>query len=296
MRRLIAFLTLAGLLAAPAAEAKKATTLPTLVFPVVGGATFYMDDFGDPRPQGSHEGNELMGPRNTPLVAVEDGVIETHVSGRGGLMLYLRSKTREYLYIHLSNDKTDEDDNSGGPATAFAPGIRDGVRVKAGQHIANLGDSGDAAGIAPHLHFEEHTLDGHAVNPYGRLRQASIVAFASPAPGATASNNVVLRTTAVSLDLTGRLAWIASWPDGTGRIALRLERMGLVGTPGFDNRQLVILTAPAEALAAAEALAVGSRVHVVTAVAPPTLARQAMRPGAWGVATIEAAPPADAAG
>jgi hypothetical protein len=288
MRRLLVSL-IALLIVAPSAAAK--TTLPTLIFPVVGGATYYTDDFGDPRPQGRHEGNDLMGARNTPLVAVEDGVIRTHDSGRGGLMLYLRARTREYVYIHLSNDRTAVDDDRGGPATAFAPGIRDGVRVKAGQHIAFLGDSGDAEGGSPHLHFEEHTLDGRVIDPYQRLRAATIVAFASPAPGA-ASNAVALRTAPVSLDLTGSLSWVASMADGTARMALRLERMGVVGTEGFESRQIVILTAPAVVLAAADALGVGTRVHVVTAPAPPTLARQALRPAAWEAATVEPAPAA----
>ena len=122
------------------------------------------------------------------------------------------------------------------------------------------------------------------------------MAFASPSPGAGPSNAVTLRTTAIALDLTGRLSWIATTADGTGRIALRLDHMALVGTEGFDNRQMVILTAPPEVLATAAALAVGSRVHVVTAAAAPTLARQAMRPAAWAVASIEAAPAADGAG
>jgi hypothetical protein len=286
MRRLLVTLILL-LVAAPVAQAKK-TTLPPLIFPVVGGAS-YTDDFGAPRPQGSHEGNDLMGARNTPVVAVEDGVIETHVSGRGGLMLYLHTKTREFVYIHLSNDRTAEEDNTGGPATAFAPGIRDGVRVHAGQHIGYLGNSGDADGGVPHLHFEERTLDGQALDPYRRLRAASIVAFASPAPGA-ATNNVALRVAPIALDLTGQLAWLAATSDGTGRLALRLERMGVTGSAGFDTRQLVILTSPPEVLAAAQALEVGSRVHVVTAAATPTLARQSLRPAAWAAASVEPAP------
>ncbi len=291
MRRLFVSIIVL-LVAAPAASAK--SELPTLIFPVVGGSTYYEDDFGDPRPQGSHQGNDLLAPRNTPVVAVEDGVVRTHVSGRGGLMMYLRSKTREYMYIHLSNDKGAEDDDLGGPETAFAPGIKDGVRVKAGQHIGWLGDSGDAEGGVTHLHFEEHLLSGAAVDPYRRLRAASIVAFASPSPGAVATNGGVNNRTATTIAMTmvGRISWVAATPDGTGRVALRLERMGLVGTEGFETRQMVVLTAPAETLAAAAALGVGTRVRVATAPAPPTLARQALRPGAWQVATVEAAPAA----
>src|SRR5207247_9963384 len=46
------------------------------------------------------------------------------------------------------------------------------VRVKAGQFIAYMGDSGDAETTGPHLHFEVHRPDGMAVDPYPSLRLA----------------------------------------------------------------------------------------------------------------------------
>ena len=292
MRRLFVSIIVL-LVAAPAASAKG--NLPTLIFPVVGGSTYYEDDFGDPRPQGSHEGNDLLAPRNTPVVAAEDGVVRTHVSGRGGLMLYLRSKTREYLYIHLSNDK--------GRRGRRPRRARDGVRAR---HQGRRAGQGRAAHrLARRLRRRRGRRDApalrgaparaaRAVDPYRRLRAASIVAFASPSPGAAAANGGVNNRTATTIAMTmvGRISWVAATPDGTGRLALRLERMGLVGTDGFETRQMVVLTAPAETLAAAAALGVGTRVRVATAPAPPTLARQALRPGAWQAATVEAAPAA----
>src|SRR5439155_20020957 len=56
------------------------------------------------------------------------------------------------------------------PVWRFAPGIDAGVRVKAGQFIAYMGDSGDAETTGPHLHFEVHRADGMAVDPYPSLR------------------------------------------------------------------------------------------------------------------------------
>ena len=58
MRRLATLigLVLATTLTAPAAAHAAAATL---LFPVVGGAS-YVDDYGDPRPQGHHQGNDLM--------------------------------------------------------------------------------------------------------------------------------------------------------------------------------------------------------------------------------------------
>ena len=49
---------------------------------------------------------------------------------------------------------------------AYASGLKNGAPVKAGQQIAYIGDSGDAEGIYPHLHFEVHPKDGAAVDPF----------------------------------------------------------------------------------------------------------------------------------
>src|SRR5262245_62286924 len=84
--------TLIGVLLSAAAAAPAvghAAPAPPLLFPVVGGAS-YIDDYGDPRPQGSHQGNDLMATKGTPVVAVASGVVKLQHSGRGGYMLYLR--------------------------------------------------------------------------------------------------------------------------------------------------------------------------------------------------------------
>ena len=45
-----------------------------IVFPVVG-RTSYTDDFGDPRAQGGHPGNDILAPRRALVLAVEPGKI-----------------------------------------------------------------------------------------------------------------------------------------------------------------------------------------------------------------------------
>ena len=143
--------------------------VPKLVFPIVGNAS-YEDDFGDPRGQGSHEGNDMMAPWKSSVVAVEAGRIKIWTSSsRAGCMLYLYGKSgTTYLYIHLNNDLTKNNDNDGGckQGVSYAPGLEDGAQVRAGELIGYVGDSGDADGIDHHLHFELHPGDGGAVSPF----------------------------------------------------------------------------------------------------------------------------------
>jgi hypothetical protein len=143
----------------------------TMIFPVVGAAR-YTDDYGDPRGQGRHAGNDILTTWRSPAVAAEDGTIKFWTtSARAGCMLYLYGASgTTYLYIHLNNDLTAKRDNKGKcvPGTAYATGLKNGARVKAGQQIAYNGDSGDAEGIY-HLHFEVHPKDGSDVDPFPYL-------------------------------------------------------------------------------------------------------------------------------
>jgi len=50
--------------------------------------------------------------------------------------------------------------------------IKPGIRVEAGQHIAWVGDSGNAENTAPHIHFELRDPSGTVVNPYSSLVKA----------------------------------------------------------------------------------------------------------------------------
>ena len=150
-----------------------------IVFPVVGAAK-YFDDWGDPRGQGRHAGNDILTTWRSPAVAAEDGKIRLHTtSSRAGCMLYLYGASgTTYLYIHLNNDLTAKRDNRGTcvPGIAYANGLKTGSRVKAGQLIAYNGDSGDAEGIY-HLHFEVHPNDGVDVNPRPYLNEARRLLF-----------------------------------------------------------------------------------------------------------------------
>jgi murein DD-endopeptidase MepM/ murein hydrolase activator NlpD len=135
-----------------------------LAFPV-GGPHAFSDDFGAPRHQGRHEGNDILAPRGTPVVAVADGAIERMTRrerGLGGIWIWLRADDGTgYYYAHLSR---------------IARGLAPGSRVRSGQVIGAVGMTGDARGTVPHLHFEMHPVGRGAVNPYAELRAADAAA------------------------------------------------------------------------------------------------------------------------
>jgi hypothetical protein len=171
------------LLATWAWSATAGAAVPNFVFPVVAKTT-YTNDFGAPRWQGRHEGNDLMAAKRSPVVAVEAGrVVKWTTSRSAGCMLYLYGRSGTlYMYVHLNNDRTMRNDNRGGcrNGIAYAPGLAKSQNVQAGQLIGYVGDSGDANGIASHLHFELHPNGGRAVSPFRRLNAARHLLFPRP--------------------------------------------------------------------------------------------------------------------
>ncbi len=187
--------------------------VPRLIFPVVGPVT-YTNDFGDPRGRLPHQGNDIMAAKKSPIVAVEDGKVSFWTSSASaGCLLYLHGRSGTmYEYIHLNNDRTMKNDNKGKcvAGTAYAKGLKNGARVKAGQPIGYVGDSGDANGIASHLHFELHPRGGRAVSPFRYLKRSRALLFAAKR-GAT-----------VSLTLKGKLVEADS---SSQTLSMRLTRL-----------------------------------------------------------------------
>src|SRR5258705_2431835 len=106
-------------------------SMPTVCFRVAG-PTAYIDDFGQARPGGLHQGNDLMAAKKTPVVAVEPGKVKFWTaSASGGCMLYLYGVSgTTYMYIYLNNDLTMRNDNRGKcePAVSYARGLKDGAK------------------------------------------------------------------------------------------------------------------------------------------------------------------------
>jgi murein DD-endopeptidase MepM/ murein hydrolase activator NlpD len=113
------------------------------VFPVYG-PTSYIDSFGAARSDVTyHHGDDIFGQLGQPLLAVADGTIFSVGWNKiGGNRLWLLDEQgNQFYYAHLS---------------AFSTAATNGARVKAGQVVGFMGNTGDAEGTPVHLHFEVH--------------------------------------------------------------------------------------------------------------------------------------------
>jgi hypothetical protein len=273
-----------GLLAGTASAAT--VKVPQLIFPVVGPST-YVDDFGDPRGSRRHEGNDIMAPKRSLAVAAEAGRVKFWTtSANAGCMLYLEGDSgTEYLYIHLNNDRTLRNDNKGGckAGTSYARDLESGDRVEAGEPVGYVGDSGDADGIASHLHFEVHPGGRGAVNPFQHLNRAQRLLFAAPLGSAftLSLNGTVVQANDGSLELA--VDNLRRYPGGL-RVPEVDRRLELSVPPD------VVVMNPVGALIAAAQLAAakaGQAATVWTERAQTTLAAQLGTPLLLAAAKIQ---------
>ncbi len=144
-----------------------------MVFPIATGARI-ISDFGDDRDGGSrrHKGTDLVADRMSPVVAVADGVVSSVHNTPAEDCCYLIIRHNDgwsSMYVHLNNDNYPGDDGLG---LGVAPGLTSGSEVTAGQVIGWVGDSGNAEGSIPHLHFELRDPSGYSVDPVPSVRAA----------------------------------------------------------------------------------------------------------------------------
>lgn len=125
------------------------------------GPCWFSDSWGDPRGAGrTHQGSDLFAEPRSLVYAVVDGTLTRRAwdqpglrSGNAWWLTSADGSGTYYFYAHLAD---------------FAPGLRVGSRVEAGQIIGFMGNTGNSA--FPHLHFEIHPNGGGAVNPHSLLR------------------------------------------------------------------------------------------------------------------------------
>jgi hypothetical protein len=116
------------------------------VFPLAGAAARFGDSYGAFRPDVSgswHHGDDIFAPVGTPVVAVASGTLNRVGWERiGGWRLWVRdSLGNEFYYAHLAG---------------YSPSALRSRRVRAGQVLGFVGNTGDAFTTPFHLHFEVH--------------------------------------------------------------------------------------------------------------------------------------------
>lgn len=117
----------------------------------VGRPVSFTDTWGAPRSGGrSHEGVDMFARKGTPVYAVADGIAtDVYSSSLGGLAIgFDDDRGDHYYYAHLSAQLVD-----------------DGERVRAGELIGRVGNTGNAVSTPPHLHWEYHPANDGPVNP-----------------------------------------------------------------------------------------------------------------------------------
>lgn len=138
--------------------------LGSFIVPVNGVVKAHLvDTWGQSREGGkrAHEAIDIMAPGGTPVVAAISGRVEKLFdSVRGGITAYVRSDDDRWqcYYAHLQR---------------YADGLREGQRVRRGDLIGFVGDTGDAGPGNTHLHFavarmgpNDRWWQGTPVNPY----------------------------------------------------------------------------------------------------------------------------------
>lgn len=118
-----------------------------MVFPIIGPCSMRRD-YNMQRSNCRHTGVDIDARKMTPIVAPFRGLLGMK---RDSFWIY-GDNGWAMLGTHLNDDDLGKHNHRGNRDLMFAPDIRPGQMVEAGQFIGYVGMSGDATG--PHLHFE----------------------------------------------------------------------------------------------------------------------------------------------
>jgi murein DD-endopeptidase MepM/ murein hydrolase activator NlpD len=140
-----------------------------LMIPVEGiPAGALVSSFSDARAGHKHEAIDILAPRDTKVLAVENGTVaKLFTSDAGGLTIYQFDPSQRFVYYYAHLD-------------SYASGLKEGDSLKRGDVIGYVGTTGNAPKNTPHLHFGISKLDadhrwwgGTALDPYLVWRESS---------------------------------------------------------------------------------------------------------------------------
>jgi murein DD-endopeptidase MepM/ murein hydrolase activator NlpD len=125
-----------------------------LPIPVQGVTTSALvDSWGAPRSGGrEHRGIDIFAKRGTPVLSPVDGVVLSVGQNRlgGNVVRVLGPGPQVHYFAHLER---------------FGAVKRRGL-VRRGEVIGYVGDTGNARGTPPHLHYGIYVVPGRAINPF----------------------------------------------------------------------------------------------------------------------------------
>jgi murein DD-endopeptidase MepM/ murein hydrolase activator NlpD len=181
------------------------TTTASLAFPVSNTKARVGSFWGDARDAGarSHEGVDIFGSFRTPVVAAADGYISSvAINNLGGKVIFMRPSGKDYslYYAHLDSQI-----------------VSSGQRVRTGEVLGLMGNTGNARNTPTHLHFGIYTGMG-PVDPLPFIQQdrpkpASITASVSRL-------NDFIRT--------GKNAWLYEFPGADAAQGISIPANTLV--------------------------------------------------------------------
>ena len=116
----------------------------------------------------AHEAMDILAPRDTPILAVDDGcVAKLFESKAGGLTVYQFDPTLTYTYYYAHLERYNDDIDEGDP-------------IRRGDTLGYVGTSGNAPPDTPHLHFaifvmgvEKKWWEGTPIDPFDVWRNAT---------------------------------------------------------------------------------------------------------------------------
>jgi murein DD-endopeptidase MepM/ murein hydrolase activator NlpD len=123
----------------------------SLPFPVVGAeAGSIRGLFGASRDAGrrNHEGVDIFVQRLTPVLAVAAGNVMPRHDELGGNTVWLNTPGTSYYYAHLDRIA-----------------VREQQRVKVGDVLGYVGNTGNASGVPSHLHFGVYRWGREPIDP-----------------------------------------------------------------------------------------------------------------------------------
>jgi peptidoglycan LD-endopeptidase LytH len=134
------------------------TPVASLPMPALFGVapTDLSPNFGDPRTNHPHQGEDIMAVKGTPIVSPTAAVVLRLEQGatEGNGIYTVNPGGETFVYYHLDR---------------YAEGIAAGQVLAPGDIIGYVGNTGDAAGGPAHIHFEIHDSSGTPIDPFPRL-------------------------------------------------------------------------------------------------------------------------------